>query len=174
MPYSPYMLHNRCSEKRGSECVNDWAVWTSRCDGVSGALISPERCSRLQLQSGSIEKARNGHCVFPLQLIHLHKKSRKRSMKGFSKHQRALWVREVRESGAPLSITDQTWDETKMGGLKNRALTKDGGFVEYLVDKEAGSIWSWQLSTWQFWFSCRPTTHIFLRTFGLSRFTHRN
>lgn len=84
-------------------CVSEQVRWGVRRTHLPGEMFTA-RASKWQHW-----KARNGHCMFPLQLIHLHKKSRKHNMKGFYN------IREPQESqsGAPASIRDETWERPK-------------------------------------------------------------
>lgn len=121
---APYVVCNRCSQKRGSECANDWAAWTSRCK--SGILISPERCSHLELQSGSIEKLEMGTACFHCNSSTCTIKAGNMVWKGFITSESPMSLK-VRERSATPSIREKTWEETKMGDLKNRAVTNHGG-----------------------------------------------
>lgn len=121
---APYVLCNRCSEKHGSECAKDWAAWTSRCK--SGAFISSERCSQLELQSGSIEKLEMGTACFHCNSSTCTQKAGITAWNGFITSESPM-SQKVRENSAPPSVRDETWEETKMGDVKNRAVTKHGG-----------------------------------------------
>lgn len=58
-------------------CVNEQVRW-----GIRRTLL-PGEMFTARVSKWLYWNARNGHCVFALQLIHLNKKSRKHRMKGF-------------------------------------------------------------------------------------------